>query len=254
MFHLFSDLRRLSLRTRDGSEGSVDDLYFDDRDWAVRYVVADVGGFLFGRKALFGVDVIGRPDLDRGEWPVDADEADIEEAPSPEVLSPDGDAPSSAPETRRLYQGDEPHPPLILGPSGAAYTPFMAEYQLGRLHREPEREPAGEQRQADPHLRSIEAMRGYAILAEDGDRIGGVMDVLINPLDWHLRYLVADTGDWLPGRKIVLPVEAIAAARWESGEVAMDLTRHQIESSPEPDDISGLKESEDESLFRHFRL
>ena len=245
MFNLFSDLRGLSLRTREGTEGSVDDIYFDDRDWTVRYVVADVGGFLFGHKALLGTDVIGRPDLERGEWPVDADKEDIENAPRPEA-----NPPVSEQESRRLYWGDEPYPPLILGPSGAAYTPFMAEYQLGQMHRD----AAGERKRGDPHLRSMEAVRSYSILAEGETRIGSVKDFLVNPLDWHLRYIVADTGDWLPGRKVVLPVESIKTMRWETGEMHMDLTRHQIESSPEPEDISGLKETEDESLFRHFGL
>ena len=248
MFNLFSDLRGLSLRTREGNTGSVDDLYFDDRDWAIRYVVADIGGFLTGRKALLGTDIVGRPDVDKGEWPVDADKDDLETAPSPEASPP-----VSEQRTTRLYRADEPYPPVILGPSGAAYTPFMAEYQLDQLYREREREDpmVG---QGDTHLRSLGEVQGYAIRGEGGERIGSVQDYLVNPLDWRVRYIVADTGDWLPGRKVVLPVETLGTPSWEKGEIEVELNRHQVESSPEPEDVSGLKEAEDESLFRHFGL
>lgn len=249
MFNLFSDLRGLSLHTREGNEGSVDDIYFDDHHWVVRYAVADIGGFLFGYKALIGTELLGKPDVDKGEWPVDADKDELESAPRPEA-NPPVSAQEAPP---RLYWGDEPYSPLILGPSGAAYTPFMAEFQLAQMHRA--RERAERQRtQGDPHLRSMEAVRGYAIRATGDERIGSVQNFLVNPLDWRVRYIVADTGDWLPGRKVVLPVEVITEMRWESSEVVVDLTRHQVESSPEPADISGLKEAEDSSLFKHFNL
>lgn len=248
MFNLFTDLRRLSLRTREGSKASVDDLYIDDRDWAVRYVVADIGGFLTGRKALLGTDIVGRPDVDKGEWPVDADKDDLESAPSPEASPP-----VSEQQTTRLYRADEPYPPVILGPSGAAYTPFMAEHQLDQLYRERELADATESR-GDAHLRSLGEIQGYGILGEGKERIGSVKDHLVNPLDWRVRYIVADTGDWLPGRKVVLPVDALGTPSWERGEIAVELNRHQVESSPEPEDLSGLKEAEDESIFRHFRL
>ena len=245
MFILFSDLRGISLHTREGNEGAVDDLYFDDRDWALRYVVADVGGFFFGHRALVGIDVVGKPDMDRGEWPVELDKEALESAPRPEPEGPAGGQ-------DRLYGAGDPYPPLILGPSGAAYTPFMAEYQLTQLRRERD---AGER--PEPHsesrLRSLEDLRGFSIRASDG-AIGSAADFLVNPFDWHIRYMVVDTGDWLPGRRVVVPTEAIDSSRWDEREIAVSLTRHQIETSPEPADISGLKEAEDQSLLRHFGL
>jgi hypothetical protein len=36
----------------DGDIGSIEDLYFDDQNWAIRYFVADTGSWLFGRKVL----------------------------------------------------------------------------------------------------------------------------------------------------------------------------------------------------------
>ena len=45
-----------------GLIGEVDDLYFDDEDWAIRYLVVDTGGWLSGRKVLISPVAIGHPD------------------------------------------------------------------------------------------------------------------------------------------------------------------------------------------------
>jgi hypothetical protein len=43
MLRGISDLKRFTIAATDGNLGSVSDLYFDDRSWAVRYLVVDAG-------------------------------------------------------------------------------------------------------------------------------------------------------------------------------------------------------------------
>jgi len=45
-------LYRKKLRASDGDIGHVEDFYFDDQQWAIRYVVADTGSWLSGRLVL----------------------------------------------------------------------------------------------------------------------------------------------------------------------------------------------------------
>ena len=40
------------LGASDGEIGQVKDFYFDDQNWAVRYLVADTGSWLAGRQVL----------------------------------------------------------------------------------------------------------------------------------------------------------------------------------------------------------
>ena len=47
-----SDLRRLTIAATDGNLGSVVDLCFDDRSWAVRYLVVDAGSWFPDRWVL----------------------------------------------------------------------------------------------------------------------------------------------------------------------------------------------------------
>ena len=45
-------LYRKKLRASDGDIGHVEDFYFNDQQWAIRYVVADTGSWLSGRLVL----------------------------------------------------------------------------------------------------------------------------------------------------------------------------------------------------------
>jgi hypothetical protein len=52
-------------------------------------------------------------------------------------------------------------------------------------------------------LRSVKELQGYAIRAIDGD-IGQVHDFYFDDQSWLIRYLVVDTGNWLPGRRVLI--------------------------------------------------
>ena len=52
-------LYRKKLRSSDGDIGHVEDFYFNDQQWAIRYVVADTGSWLSGRLLLISPQVFG---------------------------------------------------------------------------------------------------------------------------------------------------------------------------------------------------
>lgn len=52
MLYDISNLRKLAIGATDGEIGSVEDVYFDDEAWTVRYLVANSGIWLPGRKVL----------------------------------------------------------------------------------------------------------------------------------------------------------------------------------------------------------
>jgi len=51
-------------------------------------------------------------------------------------------------------------------------------------------------------LRSVKEVKGYMIQAKDG-KIGRCKDFLFDDEIWTIRYMVADTGTWLPGKKVL---------------------------------------------------
>src|SRR5512142_2106896 len=54
----------------------------------------------------------------------------------------------------------------------------------------------------------ITALTGYALGAEDGE-IGSVEDFLFDDNFWAVRYLVANTARWLPGRRVLISPVAL---------------------------------------------
>jgi transposase len=51
--------------------------------------------------------------------------------------------------------------------------------------------------------RSVHAVTGYHINALDGE-IGHDKDMLVEDADWSIHYLVVDTTNWWPGKKVLI--------------------------------------------------
>lgn len=242
----FTNLRGFRIRASDEPEGSVDDFYFDDESWTVRYLVAGLGFWIFGRQGLIAVDLVGKPDLHTREVPVSLTAEEIKDSPRAEA-----DAPVSEQQDRIARRGYSVWPPYLLGPAGAGYTPMLAEQQVREAMRREVEGAAERLERGDPHLRSMNEVIGYDIAATDGE-IGSVSDFLVNPLDWRVRYYVIDTGRWLPGRRVVLATEWTTRIDWNESDVVVDVPKHRIETSPEIEDLDNLSRSTEERLYRHY--
>jgi hypothetical protein len=86
------------------------------------------------------------------------------------------------------------------------------------------------------HLRSTKEVTGYHINAADGE-IGHVEDFILDDSTWTLRYVVVDTRNWLPGRKVLVSPTWVRSVEWRERLVNLDLSRESVQNSPkyEPD-------------------
>lgn len=75
------------------------------------------------------------------------------------------------------------------------------------------------------------AINGYRIEATDGS-LGTVRDLLFDDQSWTIRWLVVDTGDWLPGREVLLPTSALGIPSIALRTLPVRLTRQQVEDAP----------------------
>jgi len=81
-------------------------------------------------------------------------------------------------------------------------------------------------------LRPIKNILNYRILATDGE-IGSVSDLIVDDQEMKLRYLVIDTGNWLPGKKVVLSTAWISSVAPERDTVVMNIEKKRIQEAPE---------------------
>lgn len=204
------------LLAEDGDIGHVEDVLFDDHDWTVRYVVADTGKWISGRKVLIAPALVEDPDWPAKKLPVRLTREQIEGAPPA-----DREEPVSRQHEKALAEYYR--------------IPLWWESFGEPAPEEPLRESALEAAASgsgDPHLRSLGEVDGYSIVAEDGE-VGHVEDLMVNDVEWTIRYLVVDTGGWLSGRKVLVSPTWLRELRWSEEEAVVDLTRDQIEASPE---------------------
>ena len=101
-------------------------------------------------------------------------------------------------------------------------------------------------------LRSLKGMLGYGIEATDG-RLGRVHDFLFEDDTWEVRYLVDDTGNWLPGRKVILPVSVLESPDWRNELFVVPHTQDEIRNAPGVPSKGAVTREAETSLFEHFQ-
>jgi hypothetical protein len=79
-------------------------------------------------------------------------------------------------------------------------------------------------------LQKARELGGYKLSARDGE-IGKVKEFYFDDRSWIVRYLVADTGGWLSGRRVLISPYALDEANIGNRVIPVDLTRTQIERS-----------------------
>ena len=220
-----NDLIGYTIRANDGDIGTVSEFYFDDNGWTIRYLVVDTGGWLSGRKVLISPIALAKPDWESRTFPVKLTKEQVLNSPSI-----DTDKPVSRQHETELhgYYGW----PIYWG-SGPVFGGVQAS-PLMMMETVKEDEAPPEEPESDTHLRSTSQVTGNHIEATDGE-IGHVEDFIVDEETWAIRYLLVDTRNWLPGRRVLVSPRWIKRVSWAESRVFVDLTRDAIKNSPEFD-------------------
>ncbi len=100
-------------------------------------------------------------------------------------------------------------------------------------------------------LRSLDEIHNYGLEATDG-QIGRCSDFLFSEDDWTVRYMVADTERWLPGRRVLIAPIAFQTPQERTKQFPLSLTKSQIESSPPLASNATISRKYEEEYFAHY--
>jgi uncharacterized protein YrrD len=224
------------LHARDGEIGRLKEVFFDDRDWTVRYFVVQTGAWL-GKEVLVPPSTVLAVDDEGPGLQVDLTREQIGNCP---------DVKTSLPISRHSEND-------FYGYYGI--NPYWMDDPLAGDSADLQPAPAAAQpREADqPNLRSSQEVTGYHIHAEDGE-IGHVEDFILDDQDWVIRYLEVNTRNWLPGKQVLIAPVWIHAIDWHEKEVVVNLDRAAIESAPDYDPSKVISNDDEVALYKHYGM
>lgn len=204
----------------DGEIGRVKDFYFDDQCWAVRYVVVDTDAWLPGRKVMIFPHAIDGLDPTGKALRVNLTQKQIEDSPSIALHEP---------VSRQFEEEYYRHYGLpFYWQDGALWGVGSSPVAGSRAATLPAGLHPG---QANPHLRSTQAVGGYQIGTKDG-MIGHVSDFILDDHDWAIGQLVIKTGHRFTGTEVLIPTRTVDRISYPDSTVFVSLTSEAVEQSP----------------------
>ncbi len=222
MLHRTKSLFGKKLSALDGQIGHVRDFYFDDESWAVRYLVADTGPWLAGRRVLLSPHALGLVTDEVVKVNLTRDQ--IEKSPPVDTHKP----------VSRRYEEEYYRyygwPVYWDGGQiwGMGAVPIAVPLQ-------PLPAPAAAEnasRDEDRHLRSVKAVVGYEAEAADG-ALGSVKDFVVDFQSWEIRQLVIDARHWFAHHEIVVTTAKVARISYEEAKLFVGVTKATLTAAQE---------------------
>ena len=238
MLYNAKTLKGYNLNSREGEIGHVREFYFDDRHWTVRYLVAETGHWLTGRQVLISPYALGTVIQEEQAIIVELTKKQIEDSPS---LDSDKPVSRQFEEAYNQYYG---WPMYWGGPYNWGAYPYIVRDRKNW-------NPAQGEKTWDAHLRSTRDVSGYHIHATDGE-IGHIEDFIIDDATWAIRYLIVDTRNWWPGKKVLVASQWIERVSWSESKVFVNLSREAIRQSPEYRMESPPTRDYEAGLYLHY--
>ncbi|HBA84222.1 MAG TPA: hypothetical protein DCZ95_09040 [Verrucomicrobia bacterium] len=227
------------IHATDDVMGKVDDFLFDDASWAIRYVVVDTGNWLPGRLVVLAPAALGQPDWAHQTMTVKLSKNQIENSPSLAQHQP-----ISRQQELKLHEY------YMWAPYWSQYTTSMQPPAPAMALVQKAPTDAGEEQERQ-HLHSMREVIGYNIHASDGG-IGHVEDFIIGDDTWKIQYLIIDTKNWLPGKKVILPPDWAHQVDWYEKSIYVDLTKKVIQSAPEYDPSTPINRDYEQRMYDYY--
>ena len=207
------------LRASDGEIGHVRDFYFDDKNWNLRYLVADTGHWLAGRLVLISPHAFGHLYPEGKVLLVNLTRQQIEDSPSIDRHKP---VSRQHEEDYHQYFGYNYYAEAMPSWGLPGYPVIVPAPRTTTNTQSPD----------DPHLRSVKELTGYSVEANDG-AVGEIIDFLIDGRTWIIREVVVECGPSYASNKVVVRTEKIRQINFKLRTVHVDSTKQAFATASE---------------------
>lgn len=217
----------------DGEIGIIKEVYFDDQQWVVRYLIVKAGNWLNGRLTLISPQALLAPDWDNELFPTNLTIDQIRHGPDI-----DTDKPLYRQQEISLYQ----------------HFPWSIYWTLGAMPLEESLDMAIKDIETDntpdPHLRSSDKVAEYRVFSQESE-VGSVEDFILETNSWKIDFIVVKLGSWMSSKKVLLPVNWIASIDLATSRINLTRTMHQLQNCAEFDPDAPVNEAY-EKVLRNY--
>lgn len=242
MLRSTKDLEKYSVSVKDGDIGKMHSFLFSDEDFRIRYTVVDTGKWIPDRRVLIHPSHVVKILSSDSVVVLDLTRDKIDRAPEIEEKEP---AHMEARKKRLDKMSTVMWEPIFQQPGGIPYYPNYLAFDMDMREKSLDEE-------VETNIRSTREIEGYDIIATDG-KIGHVEDFIADVSEsWKIRYLVVDTRDFLPSKKVIISPDWVKEFSWERREVLVDHTKKEIKNSPEFDPTVPVNRKYEEVLFDYY--
>jgi hypothetical protein len=230
-----SNLTGFITRATDGDLGHVNEFFFDDEMWTIRYMVADTGNWLADRKVLISPVALCTPDWESKTFPVNLTCDQVRNSPDIDTKRPVHRQHEIA--LMKYYQWPHYWEGGFGGTFGITPYPLLDEPITD--------DPVVDKQKDDEHLRSTHQVTGYFVHATDGE-VGHVKDFIVDDVTWEIKFLVVDVSSWFFGKKVLVSPQWIKRVTWSDSSVYLDAPRGSVKNCREyiPEDFNAVAHSE----------
>ncbi|GAB3060809.1 PRC-barrel domain-containing protein [Virgibacillus ainsalahensis] len=191
MLYFTSDLKTYNIDASDGEVGKIKDLYFDDKEWSIRYAVIDTRKWLPGRKVLLSPSSFVNLNEAKENLEVEYDKEKVRNSPA----IPEGQSLSYEAENSLIgYYGWSRYW-MSNAMWGAGENPITSSfYQGDSMEKQIQRDIPQSSTEMAYNLRSEDETMGFKVHANNG-KIGIVVDMVYDDEYWNIKYIVVQSNE-----------------------------------------------------------
>ena len=249
MLRSVKDLHSYQIVATDDGIGHVDQFFFDDERWTIRYIVVDTGEWLPGRRVLISPFSIREVDSLAKVVSLSITRGILKSSPDIDTHKPV----SRQQEADYLRYYGYPYYWGGVGLWGPGpYPTGLAAVNAAEAQARVEAEQEQARARGDSHLRSSKEVMGYHLQATDGE-LGHIEDFLVEDESWAIRYIVVDTSNWWFGKDVLIAPGWIREVSWQRRKVYVDLTRQSVKGAPEYESAAHIDRQWEADYYAHYR-